>query len=125
MKELIAFINNNVNKEINDFGKYLLLEVGYANGYVAVPKDHPYYGKSYSEIDVDVHGGLTFSSEGSKVVELWSNIELIEGNLGNLEDYWIFGFDTCHHGDNLETWTREAVISETLNLKRQLEGAYE
>lgn len=32
---------------------------GHLCGYVKIPKTHPYYGKE--EIDLDVHGGLTFN----------------------------------------------------------------
>lgn len=31
-------------------------------GYVGVPREHPYYGQSSSEPDVDVHGGLTYAA---------------------------------------------------------------
>jgi len=36
-------------------------ELKQLNGYVALPKGHPCYGKGYDNIDVEVHGGLTFS----------------------------------------------------------------
>ena len=48
-------------------------------GYVKVPKDHPFFGKSYDDIPIEVHGGLTYAE--------------------NLDDgYWI-GFDCGHSGD--------------------------
>ncbi len=53
---------------------------GQLNGYVAVPKDHPAWGRDYGEIDVDVHGGLTFAGRG-------------------IDDSWVFGFDTSHGFD--------------------------
>jgi hypothetical protein len=64
------------------------------NGYVTVPRNHPFYGVAYSDCPqgcgeswcghspasvIYVHGGITFSSLGSKG--------------------WIFGFDTCHSDD--------------------------
>ena len=33
-------------------------------GYVGVPPSHPAYNKGYGDIDVDVHGGLTFAHLG-------------------------------------------------------------
>jgi hypothetical protein len=33
-------------------------------GYVQLPSTHPDFGKHYSNIDVDVHGELTYSREG-------------------------------------------------------------
>ena len=56
-------------------------------GYVGIPKEHRFWGVSYeesnvelSEIEVDVHGGLTYSEEGK-------------------DGYWYFGFDTTHAND--------------------------
>lgn len=50
-------------------------------GYVAVKPDHPWFGKDYDEIAVEVHGGLTFSDYRS------------EG------PGWWLGFDCAHHWD--------------------------
>lgn len=53
-------------------------------GYVAVPPGHPAHGKDTGEIDVDVdvHGGITFTSEA------------VNGG-------WAVGFD-CGHGFDLQ-----------------------
>ena len=48
-------------------------------GYVYLPPEHPFYKKNYEEIDVSVHGGLTFSTE------YWG--------------WWKIGFDCAHYGD--------------------------
>lgn len=96
---------------------------GYANGYVAVPKDHPYYGKHYDDIeDIDIHGGLTFSENGKWCYNNYEDLEIIEGNKEDLKDCWVFGFDTCHWMDDLGSWPKERVIKETLRLKEQLEN---
>jgi hypothetical protein len=55
-------------------------------GYVRVPPSHPAHGKSYKDVDVDVHGGLTFAA-----VEPCTEHEDGQG-------YW-FGFDCAHLGD--------------------------
>jgi hypothetical protein len=34
---------------------------GSLNGYVAVPPSHPWYGTDMHDVDVDVHGGITFA----------------------------------------------------------------
>ncbi len=66
-------------------------ELGHLNGYVAVPKGHPCYGKHYDHIPyddlfpVEVHGGLTFSREGDGDI-------LPKG-------YWWLGFDCAHAWD--------------------------
>lgn len=61
-------------------------EAGNRCGYVRVPPGHPYYGKDYDNVDVDVHGGLTFA-------ELEPCTEHEDG-----QGYW-FGFDCAHFGD--------------------------
>ena len=54
---------------------------GYRCGYVRIFNIHPWYGKNYHEIEVDVHGGLTF------------------GKFDKNRDYWL-GFDCNHYGDS-------------------------
>lgn len=48
-------------------------------GYVSIQEGHPLYGKHYDEVDLAVHGGLTFSGEE--------------------DGLWWFGFDCCHAWD--------------------------
>lgn len=36
---------------------------GHWCGYVGVPQSHPTFGKNYDDVDVQVHGGLTFSAQ--------------------------------------------------------------
>lgn len=58
-------------------------------GYVRVPKGHPAYAQDYDNIDVDVHGGLTYSANDFPI----DDGELIE------EGFWWIGFDCAHGGD--------------------------
>lgn len=124
--KLIAFINPARN---NDFrksvGEDFFANGGYANGYVAIPPEHPYHGVDYNKILVDVHGGLTFDSEMGRINKCnlqpgW-NIEILEGETSIPDDWWVFGFDTLHCDDSLERWPKERCIEETLRLKKQLE----
>lgn len=42
-------------------------------GYVAVGPDHPAYGKGYDDVDVTVHGGLTFAAPSQRIDQArWS-----------------------------------------------------
>jgi len=72
---------------------------GWGNGYVAVPKGHPWYGMNDGDINANVHGGLTYTDLGG--------------------DYWVVGFDTCHLDDTPELWPMEAVVAETRQLMEQ------
>lgn len=64
--------------------------IGFRCGYVRVPKDHPWYGKHYDDIDVKVHGGLTFAKKDQ------------ECGKGGADDGWWFGFDCAHSGDAVD-----------------------
>lgn len=90
--------------------KVKFLFQSYRCGYVGVQKGHPDYGKSYDDVDVDVHGGLTYGEQG-------------EDNF-----YWL-GFDCAYSGDFIKGvsehkgdffWTLEEVIKETNKLAEQL-----
>ncbi len=52
---------------------------GHLCGYVDLPEDHKFFEKKYDDIDVDCHGGLTFSEEK--------------------EGKWRIGFDCAHSFD--------------------------
>ena len=94
-------------------------ECGYANGYVAIPKNHPYYKKDYDDLDnIIIHGGLTLSEE----LTSFSNVPLVwlDENPENFEEYWVFGFDTRHRNDTLQNCNKEYVISEIESLEKQL-----
>jgi hypothetical protein len=63
-------------------------------GYVGVGRDHPMYGKQYMDIDVEVHGGLTYSNscqEGSIICHV--------PEPGREHDIWWLGFDCAHAFD--------------------------
>lgn len=54
-------------------------------GYVGLPKGHRAFGQDYDEIEVDVHGGLTYASH-----------DMVEYDGPCL---WWIGFDCNHSGD--------------------------
>lgn len=63
-------------------------------GYVGVPKDHPFYGKDYDDVEPypDVHGGLTYADRCN---EHLCHIP----QEGMPSDVWWLGFDTAHFMD--------------------------
>ena len=82
---------------------------GWGNGYVVLNKKNPLHGKQYDEIDLDVNGGLTFSSSISDIQE-WPESK------GYDMDSWVLGFDTANFGDTLANFSKNAVIAETKKL---------
>ena len=85
------------------------LEKGWGNGYVRIPEGHPYYEKTYDDIDVRVHGGLTFGDH------------IFEDNKHFSDGYWV-GFDTAHYGDTKQRWPMESVLQETIELFKAIYG---
>lgn len=68
-------------------------------GYAAVLPGHPYYKEYYDEIDISVHGGLTYAGA-------------CQGNIchtpppGEPDDVWWLGFDCAHFDDMYPTLFR-------------------
>jgi hypothetical protein len=100
-------------------------EFGWGMGYILLPFTHPFYGKDYDDIDINIHGGLTFAQlfNSTKFLEWINNREIIGDvtidNYEKFNDYWIIGFDTNHFGDNLYICSKEYVINETNLLLEQ------
>ena len=105
---------------------------GWGNGYVAVPKSHPLFGKEYIDSDevsdIAIHGGITYS-EGLALSFLTplpdvhpDDLTEFEYAQKNPDDYWVFGFDTAHWQDSPITWPKERVIQETDKLAEILKS---
>lgn len=89
--------------------------------YVGVRQGHPLYQVDYNDIDIDCHGGLTFSRGGNKYRPL---------------GYWWLGWDYGHYGDKAfyyldprmsflsdngeHGWTPDEVLSEIPDVLKQL-----
>lgn len=82
--------------EFESYGLPCLLvrqpHLGHWCGYAAVLPGHKYFKKRYSDIDVNIHGGLTYS-------------EHCQGHVchvpkpGQPDNVWWLGFDCAHSGD--------------------------
>lgn len=94
-------------------------------GYIGVPKCHPWYGQQYSDLNVDVHGGLTYGDHGTvghpltvaylekrsaeaPLLNFYQRLlDAERDNAGKPRDYphasdldiWWFGFDCAHLWD--------------------------
>jgi len=72
--------------------------VGALCGYVGIGSKHPAYGNHYDDVDIMVHGGLTFSSKcNEKSLEGKGICHKVES--GENDDVWWLGFDCSHAGD--------------------------
>jgi len=109
MKEIVSFT---VERDVphNNYS----FPTGWGNGYVGVPRGHALFEHDYNseelyrvfdEDGVYPHGGFTFADHYNP-------------STGKVEDdYWYFGFDTAHLGDNNITWDKAAVIRHTEELR--------
>lgn len=82
---------------------YYILSLGtHPTAYVKIPADHKYYKKGYEEIDIAVHGGITYINN-----ELYiSEKEKLEG--------WFIGWDYAHCDDYMGFYEK---LSDTSSLK--------
>lgn len=60
-------------------------------GYVGVPEGHPCYGKDWDDLDVNVHGGLTYS-------DACQPGDHVPGEKES-DNMWWLGFDCAHAWD--------------------------
>ena len=98
---------------------YYILNLGmHPTAYIQIPSNHRLYGKDYDEIynevDIDVHGGITYTNDHLYI----SDNQKIDG--------WFIGWDYAHYGDyagyeekfpeNLRTngkkWTTKEILNE-------------
>lgn len=121
--KLYAFLNNSIQRQIQENSKGVI-SFEYANGYVAIPKEHLFYGQACDFINkfVVVHGGLTFSEPMHEVLKTFdlTNIRGINCDFEDIPtDYWVVGFDTFHYGDD-EKLDAIWCTYETIRLMYQL-----
>jgi len=80
---------------------------GWGNGYVALPRRHPYFGLGYGEINKKLehhaHVNLTFSKNSDDIIG-WEEV-------ADMEDMWVVGWDTVWFGTE-NIWTKERVLKE-------------
>lgn len=72
--------------------------IGALCGYVGVPEQHPCFGQDYDSVDVEVHGGLTFSDTCHPRESECRGICHPKEGAAN-ETVWWLGFDCAHGGD--------------------------
>jgi hypothetical protein len=66
-------------------------------GYVGIAPGHPLYGKGYDDLDLSVHGGLTFADRCSHGDPTTSICHVPDA--GEPDDVWWVGFDCGHAYD--------------------------
>lgn len=69
-------------------------------GYVAVEPGHPWHGRDFDAVGVDVqpHGGLTYAKSCREELPVQRAVRHVP-EPGRPADVWWFGFDCAHLGD--------------------------
>lgn len=78
--------------------------IGWGNGYVKIPPDHPCYRMHYDYIYIK-YGSFVEHIHELTYSDFWREEE-------NPENYWVVGFDTIRYMDNLGNWPEERVRQE-------------
>ena len=71
---------------------------GHWCGYVGVTEEHPKFSLGYSEVDAEVHGGLTYADACQPRVDESRGI-CHTPPVGEPDHVWWFGFDCAHAWD--------------------------
>jgi len=96
------------------------LQVGWGNGYIGVPPDHPWYETHDGDLNhVRVHGGITYQGNECPVI----HNEDFDGPGFPSYLFWV-GFDTGHFSDTLKQWPKERVFEEAQSLYLQAAWAW-
>jgi len=84
-------------------------DMGFRCGYVAIKQDHKLYNDHYDNMDLNVHGGVTFSNKSDHVLDP----DLIKTSCA---DKWV-GFDAGHayDGHDLELSKKYFNINDVPN----------
>lgn len=75
-------------------------------GYVGVSEGHPAYKQDYGGVDVEVHGGLTFSDMCADTDDESRHICHVPGP-GEPDHVWWLGFDCAHLCDIAPAYDKE------------------
>jgi hypothetical protein len=94
---------------------------GHRCGYVTVPAGHPCGGKDYNDIDVEVHGGLTYGNGATFGFDCAHYNDKKDINLMGEEYRKVYEMYPPMLGDG-EVRTLEYCIEECERLAAQLKG---
>lgn len=101
------------------FEYYIISQGRFPVAYIKVPEKSKYYQKNYDEIDLDVHGGLTYSRNYLAIED-----KVLQG--------WFLGWDYAHVGDYIalpseieneddtHKWTVEEIQEDVYRALREL-----
>lgn len=115
--------------------RYVVVSYGqYPCAYVALEKWHPCYEKQYDYLDINCHGGLTYSEYGLRALKKNGKAQKVISN-----DFWVIGWDYEHYDDFVgfylgyeeinmiiknKKWTTQEIVDEAKSVIEQLDFIY-
>ena len=126
MKEMMY--SKNYKREVLDSGiccgyLYYIMSMGtHPCAYIKLPQSHPCYYKSYDEIPIEVHGGLTFKSEKLKTDNEIPVLGMYIGwDYGHIGDYSGMRY---YNDENDKKWTTREILDDVVSVCEQLNELY-
>lgn len=103
--------------------KYYILNLGtHPTAYIAIPKGHKLYEQYYNDIynicDIDVNGGLTYSSHN--LMGISSEDWFIGWDYAHAYDYMGYYMEGEFLAEKTKKWTTEEIIKECENAIEQI-----
>ncbi len=102
--------------------QFYILNLGtHPTAYIEIPRTSKLYGKGYNDIDLDVHGGLTYANSDLNGVK--NNSWFIGWDYAHCGDY--YGYDIRWKGTELDSennkkWTTEEIFNDVVNAIEQI-----
>ena len=111
---------------------------GQFNGYVAIP--YELWDRMKKHVDVEKmeqfcmfeydlmpndiyvpHGGFTFGHQYDDFSTDEDFIPMLDIRKVDTRNYFVIGFDTCHHSDTANTWNAKTVREEVFTLYQSIQ----
>lgn len=90
----------------------------YPCAYVEIPENSKFYGLDYYDIDIDVHGGLTYSTDHLNRVK--ENSWFIGWDYAHIDDYTYFDIGWAVLKDSGKMWTTKEIFENVKDVIDQL-----
>lgn len=116
---IIELLDNDIYKGYH----YYILSLGsHPTAYIEIPKNDKLYKVFYMDVDINCHGGLTYSEDHLRISD------------GTIMNGWFIGWDYAHYGDYIgyeemfpeelkefgKKWTTLEIKEECKNVIEQI-----
>lgn len=97
--------------------EYYILSLGtHPTAYVAVEEDNILYGRNYNEININCHGGLTYSED--HLMDFITNKWVLGWDYAHYNDF--MGMYPLEQQDEFKKWTTSEIFKEVKFVVHQI-----